>query len=72
MKRIFKILVFVFTAILFLTFVTVTWEIGLFINANTPFIYFLSYISTTVFAVALSILGGLGLYKFGERIFKKD
>ena len=70
MKRIFRILVFAFIAILFLT--SVAWVLLICMGETMSFTYLLGYALAITFGVGLFVLGLFGLCKLGDWAFKKD
>lgn len=70
MKRIFRILAFVFIAILFLT--VVTWTLTICVGETISFIYLLGYILGITIGVGGFVLSLFGLCKLGDWAFKKD
>ena len=70
MKRIFRILVFAFIAILFLT--SAVWVFLICIGETMSFAYLLGYALAITFGVGLFVLGLFGLCKLGDWAFKKD
>lgn len=70
MKRIFRIIIFVLTGILFLT--SVAWVLGICMGETMSFTYLLGYTSSITFGVGLFVLGLFGFCKLGDLAFKKD
>lgn len=70
MKRSFRIIVLVLTAILFVT--SVMWVLGVCMDTPMSFTYLLGYASAIAFGVGLFLLGLFGLCKLGDWAFKKD
>ena len=70
MKRSFRIIVLVLTAILFVT--SVMWVLGVCMDTPMPFTYLLGYSFAIAFGVGLFLLGLFGLCKLGDWAFKKD